>query len=627
MNLIQGFLEGLRPIPDLTVDEWADQFRYLSSVSSAEPGRWRTDRVPYMREIFRKLSPSDPCQRIVFMKGVQISGTEAALNCVGAYIDIAPSPIMYVMPTVDMAKQLSKKRLFHLINESPTLKDKVIDSNRREGSSTLLEKNFPGGVLFLTGANSASGLRSNPVKVLLLDEVDAYPLSIDDEGSPIRLAEKRTTTFSDKKIFLLSTPTSSGSSVISAELAETDERVYKVPCPHCEHKQELKFENLKWDKGDFASAKYACEGCGAMIEEKHKTQMLLNGEWEPTRPEMSIPLVAGYRINSLYSPLGWMSWEQIAEQFIKDKDDPILLRTFINTVLGEPWEDRGDAPDWENLYARREQYELNKPNNSVELITVGVDIQAGKDSRIELEVVGWCRDKTSYSLDYRTFYGDTATPDGSAWKQLEEVVNEKWYRPDGIELPMMMMAVDSGNHTQTVYNWCRKQPPTKVIPVKGREQQATIISKPSNVDVSFNGKSYGKMKMWNVGVGVAKSELYARLRLTVDDEGKLPSGYCHFPEYPIEFFKGITAEELKHRTHHGFRKLYWEKVYERNEPLDTRVYARAAAAIVGIDRFNDQHWDNLLGRYKVRQSNGSVPVKQEPTKPKRKKSSGFWDGY
>ena len=624
---IQGFLEGLRPIPDLTVDEWADKYRFLSSVSSAEPGRWRTDRVPYMREIFKKLSPSDPCQRVVFMKGVQISGTEAALNCVGAYIDIAPAPVMYVMPTVDMAKQLSKKRLFHLINESPTLKDKVIDSNRREGSSTILEKNFPGGVLFLTGANSASGLRSNPVKVLLLDEVDAYPLSIDDEGSPIRLAEKRTTTFSDKKIFLLSTPTAAGTSVIAKELSETDERVYKVPCPHCDHKQELEFDNLKWDSGKPETAKYACEGCGVLIEEKYKTQMLMNGVWEPTRPEMSDPLVAGYRINSLYSPLGWMSWEEIATQFLKDKDNAVLLRTFINTVLGQPWEDRGEAPDWEMLYERRESYDRNKPNNSVEMITVGVDIQAGKNSRIELEVVGWCRDKTTYSIDYRVLYGDTSTPDGDAWKQLDEVVNEKWYRPDGVELPMLMMAVDSGNNTQTVYNWCRKHSSTKVVPVKGRDNQATIIGRPSTVDVAWNGKSTGSMKMWNVGVGVAKSEVYANLRIGVDEEGERPSGFCHFPEYPIEYFKGITAEELKYREHHGYRKLYWEKVYERNEPLDCRVYSRAAAAIVGLDRFNDSHWDNLIGKYKVKKSENSVPVNRETTKPKKKRSGGFWDGY
>jgi phage terminase large subunit GpA-like protein len=525
-----------------------------------------------------------------------------------------------------MAKQLSKKRLAHLISGSPTLQDKVIESNRREGASTILEKNFAGGVLFLTGANSASGLSSNPVKIIVADEVDRYPLSAGDEGSPLRLAEKRSTTFSESKIFILSTPVAMGKSVIQEELSNTDERVFKVPCPHCEHKQELVFDNLKWDKGKTETAKYACEGCGVLIEEKYKTQMLMNGEWIPTKPELSSPYVAGYRISSLYSPLGWMSWAEIAKQFLDDKDNPILLRTFINTVLGQPWEDRGEAPDWELLYERREPYQRNQPNNDVVMITVGADIQAGKDSRIELEVVGWCRDKTSYSLDYRVLYGDTTTPDQEVWAKLAEVVNEKWYRPDGVELPMMMMAVDSGNNTQTVYNWCRTQPSTKVVPVKGREQQSTIIGKPSTVDVSWMGKSFGSLKMWNVGVGVAKSEVYSLLRLGIDENGKRPIGYCHFPEYPIEYFKGITAEELKYRESHGFRKLYWEKVYDRNEPLDCRVYARAAAAIVGMDRFNDGHWDALIGKYKVKASETAPPKAQEK-EPTKKKSSGYWDGY
>ena len=619
MILIQGFLEGLQPTPDLTVDEWADRYRVLSSVSSAEPGRWKTDRVPYMREIFRKLSPSDPCQEVVLMKGVQVAGTEVALNVVGAYIDLEPCPILYVMPTVDMAKTLSKKRASQMIQDCPSLRSKVSEMNRREGSSTQIEKLFPGGAFNLTGANSAAGLRSQPMRVLILDEVDAYPLNLEGEGSPIKLAEARTTTYSkNKKIFKLSTPTVAGRSAISFALEGTDQRELYVPCPHCDHKQTLKFENLKWDKGKPQTAQYLCEDCACLIEEKHKTKMLEQGVWIAKYPELSSELRAGYRINSLYSPLGWKSWGKIAEEFLEDKDDPVRFRTFVNTVLGEPWEDRGDAPEWERLFERRENYDFNQPPNEVELITVGVDVQG---DRLELEVCGWTRQKVTWSLDYRVLEGDPTKTE--VWDKLGEVINETWMRPDGVELPMAMMAVDANYNTQHVYNFCRKYSPTQVIPVRGRDQQKTIVSSPSSVDFTMGGKAMGKTKVWNVGVSLLKSALYADLRLIRNEDGTVPNGYCHFPNYAVEYFKGITAEVLTMKVHKGYPKYEWEKKYNRNEPLDLRVYNRAAAHVVGIDRFTDKHWDNMVGKYRVVKVGHEEPV--TPVKRKKPKSD-FWGG-
>ncbi len=617
-DLIYGFLEGLRPTPSLTVWEWADKYRMLSSVSSAEAGRWRTDRVPYMREIFTKLSPDDPCQEVVLMKGVQISGTEAALNCVGAYIDLEPCPIMYVMPTVDMAKGLSKKRLHHMISECPTLAAKVTQMNRREGSSSLLEKFYAGGALTLTGANSAAGLRSQPIRVLILDETDAYPLNIDGEGSPIKLAEARTTTYSkNRKIFKLSTPTD-GNSVIAFSLEGTDKNRYHVPCRKCGLFQHLVFANLKWPKGQPTKAVYECEGCGHGIEEnRNKTFMLNEGNWIPSEPDYVSKYKAGYMINSLYSPLGWMSWAQIATKFLAEKDDTILFRTFINTVLGEPWQDRGDAPEWENIYNKRTPYAMNQPNDNVMLITAGCDVQ--KD-RLEVEIVGWCKDKSTYSIDYRVLQGDTS--ERAVWDSLAEVVNEKWIRPDGIELPLMMLAVDSGYNTQFVYDFCRRFDVTRVIPVKGQDSQRTIVSTPRSIDVSAAGKAIGKMKVWNVGVSVVKSEIYSNLRLNKNEDGTYPPNYCHFPEYGVEYFKGITSEQLVFRMSKGFRKYEWEKVYTRNEPLDCRVYARAAATVVGIDRFNENHWDVLIGRYNKRKEGHAKPISQKVNKPKQK--SSFW---
>lgn len=617
-NLIRSFLEGLRPTPQLKVWEWADRYRMLSSVSSAEAGRWRTSRVPYMYEIFEKLSPNDPCREVVLMKGVQIAGTEAALNCVGAFIDVEPCPIMYVMPTVDMAKGLSKKRVQHMIQECETLNLKVTPMNRREGSSSLLEKFYAGGALTLTGANSAAGLRSQPIRVLILDEVDAYPLNIEGEGSPIKLAEARTTTFSrNKKIFKLSTPTVSGRSAIEHALEGTDKRHLHVPCPHCGAFQTLRFDNLKWPKDEPEKAAYLCEHCDELIDERHKTVMLTAGKWIPSEPDKSSQYKAGYIINSLYSPLGWMSWAEIATKFLSEKDDPILFRTFVNTVLGEPWEERGDAPEWENIFNKREKYPMNQPTDDVRMITVGADVQ--KD-RIEYEVVGWCKDRSTYSIDYRVLHGDTS--EREVWNELAKVVSETWMRPDGVELPMMLMAVDSGFNTQFAYDFCRRFDASKVVPIKGGpDTQRTIISTPRNVDVSIHGKATGTIKLWSVGGGVVKSEIYANLRLNPNEDGTFPPNYCHFPEYAPEFFKGITAEQIEFKTINGFRRYTWVKKYARNEPLDCRVYARAAATIAGMDRFNDQHWERLVGNYRR-----VVKGKDEPQPPKMKvkRKSNFW---
>lgn len=619
-NLIIGFLEGLRPTPDLKVWEWADKYRMLSSVSSAEAGRWRTDRVPYMREVFDKLSPSDPCKEVCLMKGVQIAGTEAALNLVGAFIDLEPCPIMYVMPTVDMAKQLSKKRIAHMISECPSLDKKIFGMNKKVGGSSMLEKSYAGGSLSLTGANSASGLRSNPVRVLALDEVDAYPLNLEGEGSPIKLAEARTSTFSrNRKIFKLSTPTVSGASVIEHAMESTDVRKYNVPCPHCGTFQILEFKNLKWEDKDASTAKYECAHCEELIPERYKTQMLANGVWKSTKPENESKYKAGYAINSLYSPLGWIGWDEIAQMWMDDKDDPIRFKTFVNTILGEPWIEKGESPDWEDIFNRREDYKHNSPPNEVEMITSGVDVQ--KD-RLELEIVGWCRNKQTYSIDYRILHGDTTKKE--VWDKLTEVIHETWIRPDGIELPLQTMCIDSGYNTTIVYDYCRKFSASRVMPIKGQDNMKTIVSNPRVVDHDRNGKKIGRVKVWSVGSSIIKTEIYANLKLRQTEEGAYPDRYCHFPEYPIEFFKGLTAESLQFKIQNGFRKYQWVKDYVRNEPLDCRVYARAAVYLAGFDRMNDKAWEKLLESRKKMKKGHDKP--QNQVKPTKKKTNSFWNG-
>ena len=249
-ELGQVWRDGLRPDPLLTVSEWADTHRYLSPRASAEPGRYRTDRTPYMRAIMDALSPSHPARRIVVMKSAQVGFTESGNCWIGYVIHHAPGPMLAVQPTVELAKRFSRQRIEPLIAESPALRERVKPSRARDAGNTVLSKEFPAGLLIITGANSAVGLRSMPARYLFLDEVDAYPPSADEEGDPVALAEARTRTFSWRsKVLLGSTPTIHGISRIEREYETSDQRRYFVPCPHCAHMQWLEFERLRWDKG------------------------------------------------------------------------------------------------------------------------------------------------------------------------------------------------------------------------------------------------------------------------------------------------------------------------------------------------------------------------------------------
>lgn len=616
--LITGLLDGLRPIPLLTVSEWSDKYRYLTTESSPEPGPWSTSRTPYLREIMDCLSPSVPVNDVIVAKGVQLGLTESGMNACGCYIDIDPCPIMYVMPTIELSKAISETRLDPMIENSPSLKKRVKPNRERDSGNTKLVKKFPGGFLVLSGANSAASLRSRPVKVLILDETDAYPLNVDNEGSPILLAVKRTNNFgSKKKIYKLSTPTIEGQSVIQNELDKTDKRYYFVPCPNCGVYQDLKFEQLKWEKGQYHTVKYECEACKHLIDERFKTRMLEHGEWKPTQAQMASPTKRGYHINSLYSPLGWLSWSQIVEEWEDAQGDDNKLRVFANTILGLAWKQQGEAPEWNNIYNRRETYHTNKPQKEICFITCGVDVQ--KD-RLELEIVGWCKGKKSYSIDYRVIDGETINR--STWDKLAQVLDETWERADGMQMSITMMAIDTGYNTQYAYDFCRRFPTSRVIPVKGDDNAFQMIVPPRNIDINKKGKKIGKMKVWRVGVSVIKQELYGWLRLEKLEDGTVPPGYCFFPQYDPNYFKGLTAEELQFKMIKGHRKYEWVKKFERNEPLDCRVYARAAAAVVGIDRMKDETLDRMAGV--VIKKTTDEPVKSQIKRKSRGRST-FWD--
>ena len=375
-DYLKSFERGIKPDSVISVSDWADANRVLSRTASSEPGRFRTSRTPYLKEIMDALSPSSPYEKVVFMKGAQIGGTEAGNNWIGYMIDQAPGPMLVVQPTVEMGKRWSKGRLAPLIEDTPCLRDKVKDPRTRDSGNTVQSKEFPGGQVVITGANSAVGLRSMPVKYLFLDEDDAYPPDADSEGDPLTLAIQRTATFTRRKIFIVSTPTIQGLSRIEKEFNETDQRYYFVPCPFCGGFQTLKWENIHYDQTD-SKVSYVCEFCKEHIDERYKTEMLRKGQWRATRQRVVAsgnslreeekspqqknktqlaPRCCGFHLNSLYSPIGWMSWETCYHNYESAKKDDQLLKAWTNTTLGLPWEEKGDVPDWGLLFDRRESY-------------------------------------------------------------------------------------------------------------------------------------------------------------------------------------------------------------------------------------------------------------------------------
>lgn len=605
---ILGFIDGLRPEPRITVSEWADKNRYLDSKSSAETGLYKTNRTPYVREIADNLSITSIVRYVIVMKGAQVGLTELGNNWIGYIIDCAPGPILAVQPTDDMVERNSKMRIAPMIETCPTLREKIKPARSRDSGNTLKQKEFPGGVLIMASGGSATGLRSMPARYVMADECDAFPGDVDGEGAPLSLMEKRTSTFSSNKKFLkISTPTIQGQSIIENEFLLTDQRYFHVPCPHCGCPQDLKFERLRWEPRKYERVVYVCEHCEAEIEERFKGEMLAGGCWVAHATENASPVTVGYHISALYSPPGWKSWGEIADEWDKAQGDDNKLKAFYNTVLGVTWKQKTDAPEWEKLYERAHDYQLNKCFKEVAVITAGVDVQA---DRLEIEIVGWMQGRKSQQIDYRVLTGDTAKKE--VWLELDKIVGETFEREDEQFLPIRLIAIDSGYLAPTVYAWAKKFGFGRVVPIKGRENLEQFFSPPRAVDTTKHGKKIGKQKVWHVGVNYIKAETYGFFRQSIDPETKgVPDGYCYFPKREPHYFRGLTAEVIQlQRSPKGYVKHVWVKKYERNEPLDCRVYARAASAIIGIDNWKPDRWERE-GQFGVI-TKAKAPAKTQP---------------
>ncbi|MDI6808246.1 MAG: phage terminase large subunit family protein [Candidatus Eisenbacteria bacterium] len=565
-----SFARGLMPDPALTISEWADKFRVVPSESSAEPGRWRTSRVPYLREIMDCLSPASPIQRVVFQKPHQIAGTEAAENLVGYVMHLAPGPIMFVEPTVDVAKKVSRQRIQPTITDTPVLRNLVKESWRRESGNTTLLKEFQGGMLVLTGANSAAGLRFMAVRFLILDEIDGYPLDVEGEGDPVTLAINRTTTFARCKILMLSTPKIRGASRIERAYENSDQREYHVPCPLCSHLQPLRFSQLR-DKDKHGihhpeKTKYECESCSKLIPEFHKPWMLENGRWVPQAPRNKI---AGFKLSGLYRPLGWGSWASIMEKYLEAKKDLALMKTFTNTELAETWEEEAEKISLGTLTRRREKYGEVVPATAG-LLTAGVDVHA---DRLEVLVDAWGRGEESWDMDWKAFQGNPTQE--STWQLLWDYLQKTWQHESGAALRIFCTCIDSGAYTKHVYGFVKPRQGQRIFATKGLSSPGMpLVGRPTTSNLA-------KVKLFPIGVDTAKDILFARLK--IEESGP---GYMHSPaRFDDEFFKQLSAEKAVTKYRRGFPYREYRKVtpQARNEAIDLKVLNFAALAISGVN--------------------------------------------
>lgn len=579
------FADAVRPVAPIQVSAWADKHRRLTAKGASEPGPWRTSRVPFLREIMDCLSATHPCKEVCFVKSTQVGGTEVGLNWIGYVMDHAPGPMLAVLPTVEVGQRWSKQRLASMIAASPVLSRLIAPSASRDGGNTNSMKEFAGdGMLIIGGANSAASLSSMPIKYLLLDEVDRFPIEVEDEGDPVDLAEARTTTFPRRKIFKISSPTIESLSRINKDWKRSDQRRFHVPCPHCGTHQALQWENLQWPDGDPAKAAYRCNECSTLIEEHHKTAMLEAGQWIAAHPGSDMP---GFHINALYTPIGLgKTWAEHAKRFLEVKSDPVRLKVFTNTVLGECFEDADEKLDWEEIKSRAEPYKLREVPAGCLILTAGVDVQ--KD-RFEVIVRGFGENAQRWTIDWHYIPADPTRED--EWQKLDDYLAQPFTNRWGISMKLAAVGVDSGNWTHDVYNYTRARRHKNIYAVKGVHQFGRqLLSRPTRQDFKRNGGVIkGGAELYTVASTTAKQHLYARL--ASDGRRAQHDRVEHFSaDLEDDFYQQLTAEIFDPN-----KRLYVKLKDRRNEALDGTNYAEAIAhhPCIRIHAMRELHWKQL----------------------------------
>ena len=567
-----------QPPPALTLSEWADKFAYVPPEAGAFPGKFQTASAEYQRGIQDAITDPD-IETVVQMLCSQSGKTQIQMNAMGYYSHHEPSPILFVAASEGEAEKFSKNRVAKMIRSTPVLRKLFPSPRARDSGNTLLNKEFPGGVLVLAGANAPAGLASMPIRVLMPDEVDRYPESAGTEGDPVDLAMRRTSTFWNKKHILASTPGIKNLSRIEKAYEESDRRKYFVPCPHCGTMQALEWPRLRYvqeqgvENGRVVDVFYVClEGCE--IREGAKHEMIRSGEWRATA-ESRDGKTAGFHLNALYPP--WLKWSDLANEWLNAKNSLERRKTFINTRLAETWEIRGTGADLHELERRKDERDYAELlPTGILFLTAGVDVQ---DDRLEVAVHGWGMDEERWVVDYEVFRGDPSLPETvngkrnelSPWAHLQDYLLRTYEHELGVTMAVVCALIDSGgHHTARVYEFTLKNEARRWHAIIGRGGIGrSLVNKGSE-----QGPSHATL--YTVGVDTAKEDIFTSLRIT--EPG---AGYCHFSKtLEPEYFRQLTSEQLVKVKKDFVTTLKWVKKGERNEALDCFVYARAAVAVL-----------------------------------------------
>ena len=563
-----GVCDGFKPNARLTVSEWADEYRILTSESSAESGKWRTSRTPYLREIMDEMSPTSKTQQVKVIKGTQLGFSSIADNIAMCYLDYYPCPILYILPTETLAKGTSKRRITPSLKAIPRLAKKIIGGKSKDDVGETYSKAVAGGNLTFGWSQSTASFRSFSARVVILDDVDGFGSF--GEGDVMELGKARADAFSNKKIYINSTPTIENYSNIEDEFKDSDQREYEMPCPECKELMIFSWDYMHYvvnEKGHIeGDVKCACPNCGTLIPEYKKTDMMREGVWIPRNVGHKH---RGYKLTSFYSPLGWLSWTEIASEFVKAhakllKGNDKLMQVWQNTRNARTWAVKLDGVEVTNANDRVEDYGCEVPNE-VYILTAGIDTQ---DDRFEIEVLGYGKNGETWSIDYKVISGDPQFKETQ--DALDMYLNRSWSRADGTTMKIIGAGIDTGGHrTKAMYKYCKDRFSKKIFPLKGANTKTAPV-----VNKTLSDMVDTKINLVSVGVTVLKDDFYSNLEIS--DVGV---NFCHFPKkdvYNNKYFKMLTAEKRD-------EKGDYIKVRARNEALDCRVYNLATLAILQVD--------------------------------------------
>jgi phage terminase large subunit GpA-like protein len=608
------FARACAPRKALTVSQWADAERKLSSKGSAMAGAWVTDRNPPLREPMDCMSARSGVRDVILMYPIQFGKTEVAVNVLGYCMDHNPGPIMVCLPgEVSMNKWVAQK-LHPAIEETPAMQRALTSVSSRDASNTRTFKDFAGGQLYIEHAGSPQRLKSTSVRTLLVDEVDEFANNLSGGDDPVDMLNGRTSAFpgSYKRLYI-STPQIKGLSRIGYLFDKSDKRQYHVPCPHCGEMQPLEWSGLHWSD-DCSRAWYVCRECGAIIDEHHKTDMIAFGRWVAANPGAAS---RGYHINCLYYPFGLgPRWHELAQMWVEAQNDPAKLKTFINDRLAEEWEDAATRAVRHNAIAdRAEAYPLRTAPDGVLRITAGVDTQ---DNRLAVQLVGWGVGMASFVLDYVELPGDPA--DDAVWAALTDLLNRPIVHACGALMTVDAMLIDTGGHRgEAVKSWVRQRRVRRPMAGFGAvANTAPVLGKGKLVDVNWRGQQDKRgVSLYQVGTVAAKHWLYGRLSTDADRDSSQRLFRCS-QDLEAAYFTGLVSE-----TYNPAKNRFEKRRGARNEPLDTWVYAYAAAhhPELRLHRWRQHEWDiarkQLLARAEKASQETPAVDPQDGAEPQR----------